>query len=329
MHSLKFVLFVFFIYSNIGLLAEENSVLAKTAKEMKAGEWKRLETKGFDKELLNSGGKTILPYANKAAWDSKTETVSFIGMCHMTPPMKHIQYDAKENNWIVLQPEDWYKTNVWFHAYDNSTAGNGFFYHNFWGSRVWQFEIAKKEWVELPKVLVNGSHGASLSYFPEMGKSGSLIHLYGSNGIQIFDLNTKSWKKFEKKTREIGPYHNVSAYNSKRKSIILGGGNGCKILYELDSVGNFTELKPAPLPIGVNSSSFVVDPASGSLIVYDYQKTQKIYSLDLFGNNAEWVEKSISEEFSRYKDNSAVVAIDTYGVTMWFNHSGVYLYKHQ
>lgn len=320
---------LFFIPSAMILFADENSLLSKAVKEMKVGEWKKLETTGFDRELLYSSGKTILPYANKAAWDPKTETVSFIGMCHMTPPMKHIQYNAKENNWVVLPPEEWYKANVWFHAYDNSTAGSGFFYHNFWGSRVWQFDIAKKEWFELPKVLANGSHGASLSYFPEMGKSGSLIHLFGSNGIQIYDIETKKWKMFEKKAKEIGPYHNVSAYNAKRKSVILGGGNGCKILYELDATGNFTELKPAPIAIGVNSSTFVIDPASGDLIVYDYQKSQKIYSFDLSDKNAEWVEKGVSEIFSKYKSNSAVVSIDSYGVTMWFNDSGVFLYKHK
>jgi len=331
MSIIKMLTLILSFFATLSLIADETAkttVLGKAANEMKSGEWKKLETVGFNKELLLSGGKSILPYTNKAAWDSKTETVSFIGMCHMTPPMKHIQYSAKDNTWVGLPPEDWYKENVWFHAYDNSTASNGYFYHNFWGSRVWQFEILKKEWVELPNVLVKGSHGASLSFFPDMGKNGSLIHLFGSNGVQIYDLESKSWKKFDKKVREIGPYHNVSAYHAKRKTLIFGGGNGCKILYELNSEGNIAELKPAPLPIGVNSSTFVIDPASGNLIVYDYLKTQKIYCLDIDKEGSDWVEKPVSEEFSKYRSNSAVVSIETYGVTMWFNDLGVFLYKH-
>ena len=302
-----------------------NTILGKTVLEMKPGEWRKFDAKGFSKDLLLSSKKTILPYSNKAAWDPKTGTIHFIGMCHMTPPMKHITYSAATNTWSALPPEDWYKTNKWFHAYDNSTAGNGVFYHNFWGSRVWQYDIEKKTWKELPKVPKKGSHGASLSFFPDMGKKGNLIHLFGRNGIQAFDLEKNSWRSLKHKLPKIGPYHNVSMYNAKRKTVILGGGNGCKTLYELDAKGNLIVLKDAPITIGVNSSKFVIDPASGELLIYQNKKGQKaFYSLSLSKKDAEW-RKLPDDKVS----SGAVVSLRGLGVTMWFNGSGCWLNKHK
>jgi hypothetical protein len=304
---------------------EAGTALGKVAREMKPGEWRKFDSKGFDKALLYSSGKTILPYSNKAAWDPKTGTVHFIGMCHMTPPMKHIRYSAKANSWSALPPEDWYKSNKWFHAYDNSTAGNGVFYHNFWGSQVWQYDIEEQKWTKLPKVLRKGSHGASLTFFPDMGKEGALIHLFGRNGIQAYDIEKKSWRYIKGDLSKLGPYHNVSMYNPKRHTVILGGGNGCKLLYELNAKGELSALKEAPITIGVNSSKFVIDPASGDLLVYSSRKGNGgFYGLSLSEKDADW--KKLPDARA---SSGVVVSLRGLGVTMWFGHQGCWLYKHK
>ncbi|PCJ58867.1 MAG: hypothetical protein COA79_12425 [Planctomycetota bacterium] len=317
------ILSIFLLFISTFLFAgNKKSVLSKTIKSMKAGEWKKFESKGFSKELLYSSNKTILPYANKAGWDAKTQTIHFIGMCHMTPPMKHITYSSKSNSWKAQPPEDFYKTSKWFHAYDNSTAGKGIYYHNFWGSSVWQFDIAKKTWAQLPKVIKKGSHGASLSFFPEMGTKGSLIHLFGRNGIQIFDLTTKKWRLSKSNPTTIGPYHNVSMYNAKRKTVILGGGNGCNFLYELNPKGQLTQTKEAPFPIGVNSSTFVIDPASGDLLIFS--KKLGFYYLNLTKIDSDWKKIEGKKGLS-----GVVISLENLGATMWFNLSGTFLYKHK
>jgi len=242
----------------------------------------------------------------------------------MTRPMKHIQYSVEKDSWSALPPETWYKDSKWFHGYDNSTAGNGFYYHNFWGKCVWQYDIAEKNWTALPAVLKNGSHGASLTFFPDMGNKGSLIHLYGKV-IQAYDIEKKSWSYVKGDISKSGPYHNVSMYHSKRKTVLLGGGNGSKTLYELDATGKISELKPAPVPIVVNLSHFVIDPASGDLLVYNFVKgALGLYGLRLSDKTAEWTKLSTGKALG-----GIVVALEEYSVTMWFTHNGCWLYKHK
>lgn len=300
------------------------TAIGKLAKSMKVGEWQKLEAKGFEKSLLLSSNKSILPYANKAAWDPKTETLHFIGMCHMTPPMKHITYSARTNTWSALPPEDWYKTSKWFHAYDNSTAGKGTYYHCFWGSRVWAYDIGKKSWKELAKIIKRGSHGSTISYFPEMGKAGSIIQYFSGNGIQALDLAANTWRLVKADTSKAKSYHNVSMYHPLRKSVILGGGNGSKSLYELNAKGQLAALKEAPVHIGVNASHFVIDPASGDLLVFNYRKEGGFYALSLNEKDAEWKKLPKGNAIS-----GAVASLSNYGVTLWFNLSGAWVYKHK
>ncbi|PCJ58581.1 MAG: hypothetical protein COA79_12530 [Planctomycetota bacterium] len=308
-------------------LGVSKHTLAKTTAAMKPGQWKRFESKGFNRELLMSGGKSIMAYCNKAAWDIKTQTVHYIGMYHLTPPAKHIQFSAKTNTWEGLSGEDWYKTNKWFHAYDNSTAGNGIFYHNFWGQQVWAYTIDTKKWAELPKPPKAGSHGASLTFFPDMGNAGSLVHLHG-NKLQILDLETKSWRAIIKKAKgagRIGTYHNVSMYNPKRKTVIFGGGNGSKFLFELDAKENISAVKECPVMIGSKGSMsvFVIDPASGDLLVSP-KINNTLYAYNLSAQNPEW--KQIPD--AKLK-RSIVCALEGLGVTLWFSGKGVWLYKHK
>lgn len=58
-----------------------NSALARLAANLQPGSWAELETHGMTKELIASNGsyRTILEYADKAVWDSDSETLFFVG----------------------------------------------------------------------------------------------------------------------------------------------------------------------------------------------------------------------------------------------------------
>ncbi|PYV44930.1 MAG: hypothetical protein DMG06_04505 [Acidobacteria bacterium] len=66
----------------------------------------------------------------------------------------------------------------------------------------------------------------------------------------------------------MGDYHNFAEYNPVYKVVVFGGGNGSRKLYKMSSNGMITALQDAPVDVGVQSSLFTVDPASGDYLVF-------------------------------------------------------------
>jgi hypothetical protein len=308
--------------------AEPATELGKVAAGMKAGSWAELKTEGYNRELL--GNQDILVYSDRAAWDPRSEQVLFVGQDHLKPPPRFITYSAKTNAWKAQPTPAWAEPLKWFHAYENNAidAGKGIFYHHPSASRiVHQYDIAKNAWATLPEIAGAGTgHGTALEYFPEM--KGLVRVLNGS--VHFYSEDKKAWSLLKDKV-PMGPYHNVAIYSPTHKAVILGGGNNSMDLHKLDAEGKLTELKKAPVGIGIGQSVLAVDPVSGDLLVL--HKDGKFFSFNP-GTDA-WKElPSDNLPFSLKGSSHSIVAapVSNYGVTLFFTSAGkgykVYLFKH-
>jgi hypothetical protein len=307
---------------------EKPTELGKLAAELKPGEWRKFETKGFTRDLLLSSGKSILPYIDSGAWDASTRSLHLVGQCHLTPPPKHISYRADTNEWRAEKCPEWLAKLKWFHGYENTSADpvNGLVFHHPSASDVFhQLEMKTGKWTELPRLPGGTSkgHGTATTFFPEMGAKGSIVRFYAGS-CQRFDMAAQKWDKVAGDFSLAKSYHNVAEYNPKHKTVLFGGGNGSQQLYSLAADGRVTALKPAPCNIGVAASHMAVCPLSGEVLVLNYRKESKgFYALDPADPKAEWrklPDPPVGE--------GAVCTISTYGVVMHFNFGGVHVYRH-
>ncbi len=307
---------------------EQPSELGKLAAEMKPGEWRKFETMGFTKDLLLSGGKSILPYIDSGAWDASTRSLHLIGQCHLTPPPKHISYRADTNEWRAEKCPEWLAKLKWFHGYENTSADpvSGLVFHHPSASDVFhQLEMKTGAWTELPRLPGDAprGHGTATTFFPELGGKGSIVRFH-TGAAHRFDMAEKKWSKIAGDFSLAKSYHNVAEYNPKLKTAVFGGGNGSRQLYSLDKDGKVAALKPAPCTLAVSASHLAICPASGEVLVYNYRKEEKgFWALDPADERAEWrklPDPPVGE--------GAVCTISTYGVVMHFSMSAVYVYRH-
>lgn len=307
--------------------AEPPTELGKAAAALKPGSWTELKTEGYNRELL--GNHDILVYSDRAAWDPRSEQVLFIGQDHLKPPPRFITYSAKSNSWKAQPTPAWAEPLKWFHAYENNAidAGKGLFFHHPSASRiVHQYDIAKNTWTTLPEIAGAGTgHGTALEYFPEM--KGLVRVLNGT--VHFYNEDKKSWSVLKDKLT-MGPYHNVAIYSPAHKCVILGGGNGSSDLYKLDADGKFTELKKAPVGLGIGQSVLTVDPASGDLLAL--HKDGKFLAYNPAADT--WKELPADNlPFALKGSSHSIIAapVSNYGVTLFFTSAGkgykVCLYK--
>lgn len=309
------------------LPADGPTELAKLAARMKPGTWAELKAEGYSTELLKVQNHHILEYTDTAVWDPKSQQVLFVGQGHYSA-VKFIVYSAATNSWKLMPTPVWWKGDPQSgkgpigHAYQNNTIdpAKGYLYHHQSATRlVHRYDIPKGEWSTLPEIKGAAiGHGTALAYFPE--RKGLVRVLAGT--IHFYDEQKDGWSVLKEKI-PMGPYHNIAKYTPVDRSVILGAGNGSKTLHRLDSQGNLTPLKDAPLIIRISSTVTAVDSVSGDLLVLSMEDKKKFYALSL--KQGEWrqlPDAPISE--------GVAASIDTYGVTMYFANrpTKVYLYKH-
>lgn len=306
----------------------KNTELGKLAAAMKPEQWRELPTKGYGKELLTSGRSRIIAYSESAAWDAKTGSLHFVGQGHLSPPPKHISYWDAINQWKSEPCPDWLAKLKWFHSYDNNSCDpvNGRFYHRPSASRdFWQYDIQDKAWSKLPDLpsAAPSGHGTATAFFTELGEKGSLITFYLGK-LHRFDLSAENWHPIEGDFSKAAKYHNVAEYNPQRQSVIFGGGNGSRQLFEIDRQGKVKTIKEAPCNIRVSSSHLAVCPTSGDVLLLNYTDEEKgFWALNLAGEDARWRKLADAPVGS-----GAVAPISTYGVVLHLGVSNVMVYKH-
>jgi hypothetical protein len=131
---------------------------------------------------------------------------------------------------------------------------------------------------------------------------------------------------------------NVSAlgvtggYSPAKRVFVIGSGSR---VYKLDQNGQWTTMVAAPVSLGVNETSFGVDPVSGNfLVMANGQSTMRQFNPDGTGT---WSTVSTTvpaniRALSGPGDGLVTAAITTYGVVMYVKYTGsntvTYLYRH-
>jgi hypothetical protein len=321
---------IFFVLALAGasqIASAGDTELATLAARMKPGEWAELKTTGYSADLLKVQSHQILEYTDTAVWDPKSQQVLFVGQGHYSA-VKFIAYSAASNSWKLMPTPSWWKGDPATgkgpigHAYENNAidVAHGLLFHHQSATRlVHKYDIAKGEWSTLPEIKgAPTGHGSALTYFPERK---GLVRVYGGS-IHVFDDDKNAWSLLKEKV-PMGPYHNIAKYNPIDHAVLLGAGNGSKLLHRLDAQGNLTPLQEAPMVIRISSTITGVDPVSGELLVLGMDNKKQFHAFD--------VKKNAWRQLPDAPIADGVTApIAEHGVTMYFAHrpDKVFLYKH-
>ncbi|MCA9741027.1 MAG: hypothetical protein H6695_19780 [Deferribacteres bacterium] len=313
-----------------------NSALARLAANLQPGSWAELETHGMTKELIASNGsyRTILEYADKAVWDSDSETLFFVGGGHYAG-MEFISYNAQTNTWEHLDDPYWFSGIEICHAYHAvaiDVKRRLLFFLLCNSRKVYQYHIETKQWSQLPE-NPNGSTSSAmaLEYFPEMD---GLVHVINGE-VNFFDKKKSNWLNLAMDLT-MGNYHNFAEYNPVHNSILFGGGNSSTDIYKLVADGGIQKMTSAPFVLALSRAVITSDPVSGEFLVLggetdfysyniktDYWKRQPSPTVPIF--------KHVANESNIFGCLAAPVS--NYGIVMFVKltkarSARVFLYKH-
>lgn len=307
-------------------LADETPEVVRLAATMKPGAWAELTTEGYDQATLMRGDD-ILAYSGRAAWDSNSQQVLFIGQVHLKGPPVFITYSVKENAWTRMSTPPWAESLKWFHAYENNAADStrGVFYHHSSNSGlVHKYVVSTKQWTTLKALEAPTGHGTALEYFPEMK---GLVRVLNGD-VSFWSEEKEAWTTLATNL-EMGPYHNFSAYSEANRAVLFGGGNGSKAVYVLDGVGKIKAGKEAPVNLGTGMSLNVTEPVTGRLLVLAKGGRSLAYDPE----RDHWDElSSEGMPFPKYAGHSVSAAsMGKLGVVLYFSSRPqgmkTYLYK--
>lgn len=255
------------------------SSLGDKAAQLAAGGWTVLDragdSSGFNYNLIvacngTDCGDNVLNYADKGVWNPNTREMHFIGKGHLRET-KHLSYSEATDRWSLeaKPPFDCgSNTNCYGlgHGFEHTTMNpaTGDIYARLFNSvQFYKWTRATKAWSRLPDAP-NTAVALAIEYFPEMG---GLVQV-GGGQLHVYRESTQAWSQLAQGLT-MGPYSNVATYNPVHKIVVFGGGNsGNRELYRVAASGAVTAIPNAPVAVGVQSSVFTVDPASGRYLLF-------------------------------------------------------------
>jgi hypothetical protein len=310
------------------------SPLSDAAAALQPGQWTTLSTTGFNDSLLNIGG-TILAYSEEMKWDSQKNEMHFVGAYHYQP-VAHIVYNESTNTWakrtldasVFGQP---------FHSYDHMAIDPAT--RKMWvrpfgagGALLKRYDLDAKTWTNTAAFTGGLQDAVGIEYFPDLKK----VVYIDEGAVRLYDPANNSWGVSMTSPAGLGPYHNIAEYSPVHKVMIMGGGNDSRALYRMNSSGQITRLKDAPVVLGIGNSIVTVDPISGDFLVLT--KSKQFYQFNpmtdvwtALGSSGVSL-FSLSTEFPDIQ-GAAASPIPQYGVVMVAKYNGsnskVYLYRHK
>jgi hypothetical protein len=329
------------------LAATVGTSLADLAARLKAGEWAKLDTNGFNSGdiLRTSEAGSIAEYNNELNWDPIHRKAYIVGTArgssgtYGTKNQKWVQFTDSNNSWSELPNLPFY---LGFHAYDHAaldTTTGDFYVRVVESADVWRFDAQSQNWSQLPD-LPNGAKPCceSLDYFPELGGvvyvEGN--HESGSSRILVYKRSTNQWSSVSASSVTMGDYHSFSEYDGAHKVLYFGGGevfqSGSRTdFYKLDSAGKVTKLANLPISAGTDSALTVVDPVTGNFLLFSERNPSQFYEFNFDTNS--WATRSIQSSFRATNSSddlqSVAAAIPEHGVMMFVHdNDSVWLYKH-
>ncbi|MEX0715823.1 MAG: hypothetical protein WD066_04515 [Planctomycetaceae bacterium] len=319
--------------------AEPSSELGKLAASMQTGSWAKLETQGYDRELLRVQSHFIYEYTHDGQWDPVTAQMLFVGQGHYSA-LKFISYSAKTNSWTLRPTPSWWKGDPETgkgpigHAYDNNALdpqGRILYHHQYNSPFIHRWHIDDEKWIDSLELDRNkygpGGHSSGLVWFPEMG---GLVRGRVNGTIDFHDPKKAEWRIVDAEKRPTGNLHNFIEYSPGAKRVIFGGGNGSNDVYSLDPSGQVETLAKPPLDDLNSTHRFVitVDPVSGEFLVIKWGNREAngpLYGFDSLKNEWRQISATVTPQgfmIGTPVANHGVVMICTY------RPEEVWLYKH-
>lgn len=313
--------------------------LSKLAASMKPGTWAELKTE-MPKKLWTSPppsrGLHIAGWTDDAHWDSRTGQFLYMGL---RQTRQFIIYSEEKNAWRVIKLDPRsdnpvFRTNTG-HIYET----NGFdhkrsrFYHYYRSFKnekdkldlkggISYFDTLTEKWTKLPA----GPGSMSLEYFDAM------------DGLVVLGKETKFFSNKKQKWESLGVspvdgYHSLMRHNPYRNEILMGGGNHNKrVVARIKKNGKIERLKDFPGDFGLSPDKVTIDPTSGRYLMFTF-KNGPMKCLEFDSNENEYrLVKNASFGPYPYKKYAAPYSVcafvPEYGVVMWGEPRGVFLYKH-
>ena len=339
-----------------------NTALGNLARSMAPGTWAQLTAANQDAVLgVGNVSGTMIHFCNSMPWNPFSKVIEIIGMDHNWGMQRHVRYDVKTNQFILVAADDGLGTQVQ-HGYDHNTVNpfTGDLYHRFYSGFTGTISSFKKvlggsSFVALPGVSASEQVAIGATWwsgsFVGGGSQGSFMIFNSGNALgnandgQILAYNplTNAWF-FSKEA--MAPfygsgetYHSVMEYSSAKNVAVYGGGNVApNKLWRLDSDGSFIAMPDVPpgKAVGIQNGLLVNDPVSGNFLLLS---AGELWELNPSGSGT-WTQQTglrVPPGAVGVPGNlDAVIAssISDYGVVAFITqpgHTGAtfFLYKHQ
>ena len=310
--------------------------LSKVAVEMNVGEFRLLETKGYDRTLLDActSGHTVLEWSNRGYWDALRNEFHFVGQGHQSCE-KHLVYTESSDSWTTATAPSFGGIG---HGYEHNAmdpATGDMFYRGYNSKRIRKYSASSGVWSDIPAVPTGQIQCCgAIEYFPDMQ---GLIFVDSWAGVWLYEEQTNSWSQLAggllhggggDVAKSLGPYHNFATYHPTQKSVVFGGGNGSNAIFAVNARGEIDRLADSPAPLGIGSGILLPNPASCNFMAF-YNDGQ-MYELQMASNT--WVSAG-KHPIMRHAQNWRVGAVlEPQSVFMFitynFENSKVLLYKY-
>lgn len=191
------------------------------------------------------------------------------------------------------------------------------------------FDLETEKWTKLPPIPPNsGFTGMAIEYFHAM------------DGLVILGKNAWIFSTQRQKWENLGPspvdgYHSLFRHNPYRNELLMAGGNyNPTVVARLRKDGKIERLKDFPVSLSVSSDKITIDPLTGRYLILgggggDRGEVKRLYEFDSDENEYYVVDEFMTGwPYSRYA-MPVCAFIPEYGVVMWAEPQGVFLYKHR
>ena len=303
--------------------------LSQVAAEMSVGEFRLLNTNGYNASLLDAcdGSHTVLEWADRGYWDPLRNQFHFVGQGHYACE-KHLVYTESTNSWSTAVSPSFGGIG---HGYEHNAmdpATGNLFYRAYNSKSIRKFFSSCGKWTDLPKIPTrNVQVAGAAEYFPELH---GLVFVDSSAGVWLYREPTNSWSRLASAgtTKAIGAYHNFSAYHPGQKMVLFGGGNGSTAVFKVDDKGTVSQVARSPAELGIKRGIVLPNSVTGNFMAF-YDNGQ-LYEYRVASNSWANVGNHPIMNYTKHWRVGAVV--ESRGVFMFItsdlNNSKVLLYKY-
>ncbi|MFO7899238.1 MAG: hypothetical protein R6V58_09275 [Planctomycetota bacterium] len=253
---------------------------------------------------------------------------------------RFVAYSERKNAWRSIELDRKSDNPVFRTRYGHVYGTNAFdhersrFYHLYRSFKsekegldltggISSFDVVAEKWTKLPPRPKGLGGGMALEYF---GAMDGLVSLGRKPGF--FSIARRKWEAMPESP--VSGYHSLFRHNPYRQELLMAGGNhNPRVVARLTKNGTVERLKDCPVSLSVSSDKVTVDPVTGKYLIYGGNKGEKkLYEFDSDENTYRLIEAFTANwPYSRYA-MPVCAFIPEYGVIMWAEPKGVYLWKH-